>query len=463
MPRIGTHEVPTRTLLLIGVDATAIVFAVLAATVVRFPGTIRDSLDDYLFLVKVSAVTLVCLLSLYYNDLYDFRVVRRRTDLLLHMMQALGATCLVLALTYFVIPDASIGRGVALVATPLILFLLLSWRLSANATNLLARGAERVLVIGTGDAGISLVRHILGHPEYNMKVVGFLDERGEHIGKSLVNPRIIGATADIEEIVTREKIDRVVLSLKERRGSTPLRELLKLKLAGTRIEDVHKCFERLSGRITIEHLSPSWLILSDGFKKSQILLSMKRTVDMFVSSMLLILVSPLLPLIAIAIFVETGRPIFFRQTRVGYRGHEFELLKFRSMVQNAEKNGPQWAVEQDSRVTRVGSFLRKTRLDEIPQLFNVFRGEMSLVGPRPERPVFCSMLEEKIPFFNLRHSIRPGLTGWAQVRFRYSANLEDAKEKLELDLFYLKNFSLLVDLAILFETVKVVLLRRGAQ
>lgn len=462
MARIGTHEVPTRTLLLIGVDAFSVVFALLLSAAVRLPNTISANLNDSIFWAKVGGVTLVCLLSLYYNDLYDFGVVRRRTNLLVRTMQALGVTCLVLALVYFVSPQASLGRDVALAAAPLSLLLLLSWRLSANATNLLARGNERVLVVGTGEAGTSLVRHILGHPEYNIKVVGFLDEQGADIGKSLVNPCIIGATADVEQIVAREKIDRIVLSLKERRGSTPIRELLNLKLAGTRIEDVHKCFERLSGRITLEHLSPSWLILSDGFKKSAILLAAKRMTDIFVSSILFTLTLPLLPLIALAIYLETGKPILFHQTRIGYRGRRFELLKFRSMIQNAEKDGPQWAAQQDTRITRIGSFLRKTRLDEIPQLFNVFCGEMSLVGPRPERPVFCSMLEQEIPFFNLRHSVRPGVTGWAQVRFRYSANLKDAKEKLELDLFYLKNLSLIVDLAILFETVKVVLLRRGA-
>jgi len=446
-----------------GVDIAATILALLVATGVRMPGTIRQSLHDTPFWAKVGVVTLICWLSLYFNDLYDFRVVRRRADLLAHTMQALGTACLALAVIYFIITGASLGRGIALTSAPLMFVLLLSWRLSANATDLLARGDERVLMMGTGEGGVSLVRHILGHPEYNMKVVGFLDEAGQGIGKSLVNPRIVGATADVEKIVAREKIDRVVLSLKERRGSTPVRELLNLKLAGIRIEDVHNCFERLSGRIALEHLSPSWLILSDGFKKSSVLLAAKRTVDIFVSSIILLLVAPLLPVVALAIFLESGLPVFFRQTRVGYRGHEFQLLKFRSMVQDAEKNGPQWASLQDSRITRVGRILRKTRLDEVPQLFNVFRGEMSLVGPRPERPVFCEMLSEKIPFFNLRHSLRPGLTGWAQVRFRYSANLEDAKGKLELDLFYLKNLSLLVDFAILFETVKVVLLRRGAQ
>jgi sugar transferase (PEP-CTERM system associated) len=463
MPRIGTHEVPARTLLLAGVDGAAIILSLMAATTLRLPEDFAVDLQDSVYWGKLGIVAVVCWLSLYYSDLYDFRVVRRRTDLLAHTLQALGAACLTLAVLYFLAPSASLGRGVTLVAAPVILFLLLSWRLSANTANLLARGDERVLIIGTGEAGISLVRHILDHPEYNMKVVGFLDEKGQDIGKSLVNPRIIGGTADVETIVASEKVDRLVLALKERRGSTPVRELLNLKLAGIRVEDVHNCFERLSGRITLEHLSPSWLILSDGFKKSHTLLALKRVLDIFASAVLLLLVSPLLPLVALAIYVESGGPVFFRQTRVGHNGREFELLKFRSMVQDAEKNGPRWATAQDSRITRVGRVLRKTRLDEIPQLFNVFRGEMSLVGPRPERPLFCSMLAEKIPFFNLRHSIRPGLTGWAQVRFRYSSSLEDAKEKLELDLFYLKNLSLMVDLAILFETAKVVLLRRGAQ
>jgi sugar transferase (PEP-CTERM system associated) len=407
-------------------------------------------------------ITLICGLSLYFNDLYDFAVVRQRANLLIHMMRAVGTTCIALAVIYYLAPNSALGRGVALLAAPLIFSLLLSWRLSADATGLLAKGHERVLVLGTGDTGISLVRHIIEHPEYNLKVIGFLDEKGENIGKSLVNPRIIGAAADLEDIVARENVGRIILSIKERRGATPLPGLLNLKLAGINVEDVHTCFERLSGRIKLEHLSPSWLFLSDGFRKSTFSLAVKRVIDFVASSILLMLVSPLLPIVAIAIYLESGKPIFFRQTRVGYKGRQFELIKFRSMTQDAEQHGPQWASKQDSRVTRVGRILRKTRLDEIPQFFNVFRGEMSLVGPRPERPVFCQVLEEQIPFFNLRHTVRPGLTGWAQVRFRYGASIDDAKGKLELDLFYLKNRSLLVDLAILFETVKVVLLGRGA-
>jgi sugar transferase (PEP-CTERM system associated) len=462
MLSIGSHQVPTRTLLLLGVDAVAIVLASMAAIALRLPAEVPGVFADGGIWAKIGLITLVSWLSLYFSDLYDFRVVRRRTNLLVRIMQALGAACVVLAVTYFLVPEASFGRGIVIISVPVIFLLLLTWRLSANVTNLLACGNERLIVIGTGDAGISLVRHILGHPEYNIKVVGFLDEQGQDIGKSLVNPKIIGATSEVEEIVARENVDRVVLSLKERRGGTPVRQLLSLKFAGVRIEEVHSCFERLSGRIPIEHLSPSWFILSDGFKKSSLLLVSKRVIDIVVSSLILLLVSPLLPLVALAIYIESGGPIFFRQRRVGYKGAEFELLKFRSMLQDAEKDGPKWATLGDDRITRVGSILRKTRLDEIPQLFNVFKGQMSLVGPRPERPYFCTMLEEKIPFYNLRHSVRPGLTGWAQVRFRYGANLDDSRAKLELDLFYIKNLSLTVDFAILFETAKVVLLGRGA-
>jgi hypothetical protein len=343
MPRIGSHQVPARTLLLVGVDVCGIVLALVIADAIRLPVTIANNLEDGFFWLKVILVASICWLALYFNDLYDFQVVRRRTNLLVHVMQAIGASCLALALIYFLLPDASLGRGIALMASPLILMILISWRLSANATNLLARGNERVLLMGTGEAGISLVRDILSHPEYNMKVVGFIDERGEDIGKSLVNPTILGATEDLEAIVVREKVNRVILALKERRGGMPIRELLHLKFAGVGVEDVHSCFERLSGKISLEHLSPSWLILSDGFKKSPLSLVVKRTVDILASAILLFLVSPALPLVALAIYFESGGPILFRQKRVGYKGREFEVLKFRSMVQDAEKNGPQWA------------------------------------------------------------------------------------------------------------------------
>ena len=293
--------------------------------------------------------------------------------------------------------------------------------------------------------------------------MGFLDEKGENIGKSLVNPGIIGAAADVEAIVQQEKIDHVVISLLERRGRMPVRQLLQLKFAGVRVEDAHSFFERMTGRIMLERLSPSWLILSDGFRKSALLLWAKRSLDIVVSLIALILCLPLFAVVAVAILFESGSPILFRQDRTGLKGHPFEMLKFRSMCTNAEKEGPQWAVSDDSRVTRVGKFIRKYRIDELPQVINVLRGEMSIVGPRPERPHFVAMLEEQIPYYGLRHSVRPGITGWAQVRYQYGASVEQTMTKLEYDLFYIKHLSLMLDLAVLLETAKVMISGRGAK
>jgi exopolysaccharide biosynthesis polyprenyl glycosylphosphotransferase len=238
---------------------------------------------------------------------------------------------------------------------------------------------------------------------------------------------------------------------------------MRLKFSGVLVDDAHSLFERLLGTIVVDNLSPSWLILSEGFRKSSILMAGKRVLDLFFAAFLLLLLSPVILLAALAIRLDSRGPILFRQTRVGQGGRPFEILKFRSMRVNAEANGPQWAAASDSRITRVGKFLRTYRLDEIPQLFNVLRGDMSLVGPRPERPEFTEMLEQKISFFGLRHTVPPGLTGWAQIKYPYGASVEDSKRKLELDLFYIKHLAISLDLAIIFETAKVVLLGRGAK
>ena len=467
MLKIGGQRVPPRILLLVASDGILIVVGLLVAIGLRF-------LDLRLALAylrgpqtvfRFAFVLLACLLALYYNDLYNPQVISRRTELelLVRLLQALGIACLGLAIFYYFDPNHSLGRGVAVLAAPTILLLTLGWRLLLDETGLKFRPSERVLVLGTGPAGVSLVREIISRPELNLHVVGFLDERGENIGKSLVNPAIIGATANVAAVAAAQRVDRVILSLAERRGQTPVRQLLDLKFAGVSIEDVHSVHEQLSGRIFLEHLSPSWLILSEGFRKSTLLVAGKRALDFVASLIGLLLTWPIVGLVAVAIWLETGRPILFRQERTGLHGRPFQILKFRSMYQNAEENGPSWATNDDRRITRVGRFIRKARFDELPQLFNVLRGEMSLVGPRPERPVFCEMLEEKIPLYGQRHSVRPGITGWAQVKYQYGASVEEAKTKLEYDLFYIKHLSILLDIAILFETAKVILYGRGAK
>jgi sugar transferase (PEP-CTERM system associated) len=320
-----------------------------------------------------------------------------------------------------------------------------------------------VLIVGTGSTGISLTREICSRPDLNLKVLGFLDEKGENIGKSLVNPGIIGGLSELEALVKEKEIDRVVLSLAEQRGLMPYRELLRLKFAGVTVEDAHTVFENISGRIALEKLSPSWLIFSDGFRKNRFLLAAKRTIDITAALLAITLTLPVMALVAAAILLETGKPLLFRQKRVGLNGAQFEILKFRSMRQDAEKGGPSWASDGDDRITRVGAFIRKYRLDELPQFFNILGGSMSLVGPRPEQPYFCELLESSLDFFPQRHTVRPGITGWAQIKYQYGSTMEDAKRKLELDLFYIKHLSISLDLAVILETVKVIFLGKGAK
>ncbi|HKV25965.1 MAG TPA: TIGR03013 family XrtA/PEP-CTERM system glycosyltransferase [Candidatus Acidoferrum sp.] len=463
MLKIGGQRVPTWTLLLVASDALSVILGLLAATALRFlhPGLTWAYLRAPYTLWRFGLVVLAAGLSLYYNDLYSPHVVSRRNELAVRVFHALGVACVALGIIYYFAPDAGLGRGIAVLAAPAILLLTLTGRLAS--TDLMLRAPERVLVVGTAQEGIALVREILARPELNLKVIGFLDEWGQNIGKSLVNPCVIGATRDLNEIVQKEKVDRVVLALKERRGMMPLRELLHLKFGGIGVEDAHTISEKIMGRISLEHLSPSWLFLADGFRKSRFLVLTKRLTDLLISLIALIIASPLMVASALAIWLESRGPILFRQERTGLGGRSFEILKFRSMYQNAEEGGPAWASTDDPRVTRVGRYLRKFRLDELPQLINVFRGEMSLVGPRPERPHFCRMLEDATPYYVLRQSVRPGITGWAQIKYQYGGSIEEAKTKLEYDLFYIKHLSVVLDLMIIFGTAKVILSGHGAK
>jgi sugar transferase (PEP-CTERM system associated) len=467
MLKIGGQKVPTPLILLVAIDCICMSVGLALAIVVRFGvegyGTILHYFWDVRTFFRFVTTILICEVALYFNDLYDFRLLTTRREIFVRLLQGFGVACLSLAMCYYVAPDIGFGRGIAALAAPIILALTLGWRLLWSERTHSVGGHERMLIMGTGSTGISLARDIIARPELQLKVVGFLDERGENIGKSLVNPGIIGATADVESIVQDQNIDRVVISLLERRGRMPVRQLLHLKFAGVKVEDAHSFFERMTGRIMLEHLSPSWLILSDGFRKSDLLVWAKRMCDVVVSLLAFVLCLPLFVLAAAAIFLESGGPVLYRQTRTGLRGKPFQILKFRSMRVNAEQAGPQWAADEDPRITRVGKWIRKLRIDELPQIVNVLRGEMSLVGPRPERPEFVTMLEEQIPYYGLRHSVRPGITGWAQVKYQYGASVEDTKTKLEYDFFYIKHLSIMLDLAVLFETTKVMLSGRGAK
>jgi len=412
---------------------------------------------------KIALVTVICQLCLYYNDFYDLTLVHSSRELIVRLLQAAGAASIVLAALYFVAPDLMIGNGIFVSALFVFLFAILAWRLAFNSVTGSLKLEERVLFVGTGDAARKVARQILDQHDFAYRVIGFIDDDPTRIGERIVNPAIIGTPSDMQRLIAEHHIDRIVVGLSDRRGKLPIEELLRAKLAGIRVEDATTTYERVTGKILIDDLRPSWLIFSDGFRVSRVTRLMKRAIDLALSLMLAIATLPLMLLTALLVLLEDGGPVFYRQERVGENGRQFVLSKFRSMRKDAEQGGkPIWAKDGDDRITRVGRFIRKTRLDELPQLWNVVRGDMSFVGPRPERPFFVDQLSQQIPFYQQRHAVKPGLTGWAQVKYRYGSSLEDAMEKLRYDLYYIKHLSVIFDLTIVFDTVKVVLFRKGA-
>lgn len=350
-----------------------------------------------------------------------------------------------------------------LIALLLIVGGMLVMRLLGNEMLPSSYTRQRVLIYGTGGRA-SIVGQSLLENDPSIELIGYFrgpQEKGPVIqGLNVITP---GKT--LTDVVREQRVNEIVVALSERRGgSMPLRELLDCKLQGIRVIDLATHFEQLLGQIHLEAVSAGWLIFGDGFKQGLVRSVVKRLFDIVGSGILLLVSSPVMLVTALLIFIESGRPIFYRQERVGLNGDVFDVIKFRSMRQDAEKDGtPRWAGAGDTRVTRVGKIIRKMRINELPQLFCVLKGDMSLVGPRPERPYFVERLTLDIPYYALRHGIKPGLTGWAQVRYHYGASIKDAEQKLQYDLYYVKNHSWLLDLIILFETVGVVLTGKGAQ
>jgi sugar transferase (PEP-CTERM system associated) len=412
---------------------------------------------------KVGVVTVLCLLCLYYNDCYDLTVVRSNRELVIRLMQAVGTASILIALVYLALPSLVVADGAFLTSAGIFLLGILVWRLIYNQIATLQPLGERVLIVGTDQTAQTVARQVLAQQDFPYEIVGFIDGDASRVGERLVNPRIVGTPADIERLVATHGVDRIFVGLSDRRGRLPIQQLLRAKLRGVRVEDVNSVYERLTGKLLIEDIRPSWLIFSDGFRASRVTRLFKRSFDTSLAVVMLVVGAPLMLLTALAIWLESGWPALYRQDRVGENGRIFTLYKFRSMRKDAEQGTPIWARTDDDRVTRVGRFIRKTRLDELPQLWNVLRGDMSFVGPRPERPFFVAQLATQIPLYEQRHAVKPGLTGWAQVKYRYGASIEDAFEKLRYDLYYVKHMSLPFDLTILFDTVKVVLFAKGAR
>jgi len=322
---------------------------------------------------------------------------------------------------------------------------------------------KRVLILGTGRLAKELCQVLISKQGRAFEVVGFLDREPSRVGERLVNPGIVGTFEQLFEVVERYKVQTIAVCLEDRRAVLPVETLLDFKAMGLEVMDGHQLYEKESGRLSIDLIKPSALIFSTGFRRRAFVMGVKRLMDLVLSAVGLVVLAPLFALVALLIKLDSPGAVFYRQTRLGLRSQPYAIWKFRSMGQGAEKSGAQWAAPDDPRITRVGWWIRKWRIDELPQVINVLKGEMSLVGPRPERPVFVQELRSKIPYYDLRHTVRPGITGWAQIRFRYGASASDAHTKLQHDLYYLKNLSIALDFRILTETVRVVLFGKGAR
>ncbi len=455
-----------RPLLLLAGETTLLVAALFASTYVRMGEDAWADLADPEGMTRVLLVVAICTVCLHYADLYELRMISGTRDLLVRLLRALGAASIVLAAVYFWFPDLIIGRGVFLLAAGPITLLVVSWRLAFLWIVRHVGPRERLLLVGTNAASVALARELFEQRDaLGVDIVGFVDPDPARVGSPVINPGVVGTIEDIPALVSRLGVQRVVVSLADARGRLPMERLLDVRMqSGVAFEHLASIYEEYTGKIAIENLRPSWFLFSGGFRKTRVLLAAKRAIDVALSIVGLVLAAPLMALIAVAIKVSAPGPVLYRQTRVGTGGATFDVVKFRTMRVDAEQaTGPVWSLPNDARVIPIGHLLRRMRLDEIPQLWNVLKGEMSFVGPRPERPQFVEQLTDSIPFYPLRHVVKPGLTGWAQVRYTYGASVEDAIEKLQYDLYYIKHLSIALDIVVVLETIKTVLLRRGAR
>jgi len=462
---VKTRRHNARTVLLLLAEACLLFGGLVVAVYLRFgAGGAEYELIERHGYYKAALVTFFCLGAFYLYDLYDFARMLDRRELVLRMVQALGLAWVALALCFYLFPLLMLGRGVSLIALPLALLVMVAWRLAIHWLLGHPQFGERILIVGSGPLAVELARETLERPDAGFRIVGFTDNDPELLGRSLINPRVVGLSSDLEKIVPRENIDRIVVAMGERRGQFPTEQLLHLSLSGNVfIEEGASFYERLTGRVHLDMVRPSWLIFSGRGRQARLNSAARVLMHRLVALVGAIVSLPVVIVTAILIKLDSRGPVLYKQERVGKNGRPFTVMKFRSMRVDAEKDGPVWALKEDDRVTRVGRVIRKIRVDEIPQFWNILKGEMNFVGPRPERPHFVRQLAEEIPYYEQRHLIAPGLTGWAQIKYPYGSSIEDARQKLQYDLYYIKNQSLALDAAILFETIKTILFSRGAR
>jgi sugar transferase (PEP-CTERM system associated) len=455
---------PLRTLVLLVGEAMIVWLSFLLATVWRNQESwlLVNVEGGYLQVLavlgpKILVVTGVVLLLSHWFDLYDSSSLGAKWEHAFRLLLVLGFVALALAALGSRYPSLLPGNGSAFWGLIILTFTLFGWRTAYAWMVKQPFLRERLYVLGTGERAERLVRGLRERSELGMEVVGWTGDVEGELTRDNVASHLLG-------LARGRGVHRVIVAMPDRRGTLPVEELLDLRLEGVKVEEATSWLERISGRIEVEQLYPSWLIFAEGFRFGGFFRLVRRALNFSFALAGLVISLPLLPFIVLAVKLDSSGPVLYRQRRVGRRGVIFHCYKFRTMRQDAEADsGATWALDDDPRITRVGRFLRASRLDEIPQLWDVLKGDMHFVGPRPERPEFVDWLSKEIPYYGVRHVVRPGITGWAQVQYKYGNTVEDAREKLQYDLFYIKNASIGLDMVIMFQTVKIVLLGRGAQ
>lgn len=463
MVRIFRHFVPVSFIFLVLIELQLFYSAVYLGAEIRFWGGEFDNelMPLWPKAMLFSSVIFVSMTSMgLYKNIYREGMNGVVLRLAMSMVIALAA----MSLLFYLFPYLFLGRGAsawafAIAVTGVFLIRLVFFKTIGHETL-----KRNVLVLGAGKRAGQFKSLRRKSDQLGFNILGYVHVRGEH--DVMPEGTVVHLDVPLIDYVQQHDVQEIVVALEDRRKSFPVDDLLDCKMSGVDITDILCFFERESGKVRLETLHPSWFIYSDGFNHAGFQLMVKRGFDVFASILILFLAWPFMLLATIAVFVENGfkGPVLYKQVRVGQNWRLFQVLKFRSMVVDAEKDGsPQWAQKNDARVTRIGKILRRSRIDELPQIINVLRGDMSFIGPRPERPEFVEQLAENIPYYAERHRVKPGITGWAQVRYPYGASDDDAREKLQYDLYYVKNYSLFLDCLIMFQTVEVVVFGAGAR
>ncbi len=457
MIRLFNVYYPIRTLVLLAGEALLVWSSFLIATIWQHPENSYIVLNYEGGYLKIVAATAAVLVFSHLFDLYEPAQWNAKGELYFRLLLVPGLLALTIALLAYIFPRVLLGNNSIVMGLLLVTVALFSWRMMYAWLVQKPILRERVYVLGMGDRAQRLVNGLRSRSELGVEVVGWNGNLEGPLTREAIGSQLM-------ELMRGQQIHRVIVAMSDRRGTLPVTEILQLRLSGIKIEEATSWLEKISGRIEVENLYPSWLIFADGFRSSAGFMLLRRVFAIMASALLLLVVLPVIPFVVLAIKLDSPGAVLYKQKRVGLGGKIFYCFKFRTMRQDAEADtGATWALDDDPRITRVGKFLRTARLDEIPQLWCVLKGDMSFVGPRPERPEFTESLAREIPFYAVRSAVRPGITGWAQVRYKYGNTVEDSKQKLQYDLYYIKNMSLGLDLLIMFQTIKIVLLGRGAQ